>query len=200
MALRQKKDDRRIVDALQDTQPNRERTTFGNLVTVIAYYVSNSGTCELLSLSLDVHTLILQNFMLRTRCHVPVRAILRTRHSRLSSGLNLASHHPNAPLDIDPAFKALLKDVDISLLHHKSRHHHAEDTRPKLRELEVYPEQDLVSEVVPNDEESESRMSRKSPAAIFGSQSIGAVIIPDELRESVQTLISGESESRLFEP
>ena len=138
--------------------------------------------------------------MLRTRCHAPVRAVLRTRHSRFLSGLNLASHHPNAPLDIDPAFKALLRDVDMSLLHHKSRHHHAEDTRPKLRELEVYPEQDLVSEVVPNEEESESRMSRKSPAAIFGSQSIGAVIIPDELRESVQTLISGESESRLFEP
>jgi hypothetical protein len=34
---------------------------------------------------------------------------------------------------------------------------------------------------------------KKSPAAYFGSQGIGTVVIPSELRKSISLLISGQS-------
>ncbi|THH19690.1 hypothetical protein EW146_g1524 [Bondarzewia mesenterica] len=136
--------------------------------------------------------------MFRPRCSMPFRALSRIQSVSFSSSSSLASQHLNAPLDIDPTFKALLKDVDMSLLRHKSRHHHADETGSKLRELEVYPDQALEGEETLLDEEgNDSRTTRKSPAAHFGSQSVGAVVLPHELQNSVQSLIS-ESDKRML--
>jgi len=92
---------------------------------------------------------------------------------------------------LDPSFKVLLKDIDISL--HKARHTQVDNGRSLLRELEEFPDDSLENDVQPEDEDSlEPRALRKSPAAHFGSQKIGAVVIPSELQESIETLISGK--------
>ncbi|KAI0068027.1 Rsm22-domain-containing protein [Artomyces pyxidatus] len=46
------------------------------------------------------------------------------------------------------------------------------------------------------EDEEDSRTTRKSPAALFGSEDIGAVVLPAELQAAITTLIS-ESDKRL---
>jgi hypothetical protein len=62
----------------------------------------------------------------------------------------------------------------------------------KAQEISVGADEDAHMD----DEEdyhSRPRDSRKSPAALFGSQSIGQVVLPVELQKSISMLISGES-------
>jgi hypothetical protein len=78
----------------------------------------------------------------------------------------------------------------------KARAHHPVVEKPprKVRELEEFPS-DTASNMESSaweHEETESRDSRKSPAALFGSRKIGAVVIPKELQSSVGRLIEGE--------
>lgn len=137
--------------------------------------------------------------MLRSRCS-SLRAALRVPVAHFSSSVPLASHQPNPPLDIDASFQALLRDVDIALLNKKTRHHHShprpEDV-PRLRELEEYPseeqEEGLVLGTVADD--SEVTLPRRSPAAVFGAQTFGMLIIPRELQQSISSLIDGTSYS-----
>lgn len=108
------------------------------------------------------------------------------------SSLSL-SPQPNAPIPLDPSMQALLRDVDISLLNHKPR------TQPEPRELEAFPiaaeERAFEEEVA----ELDSDTHRKSPAALFGSRRIGAVIVPKQLCSAVTSLIEGVvSSSTLF--
>jgi hypothetical protein len=74
---------------------------------------------------------------------------------------------------------------------------------PASKELETYPvelEEGKAREVsVDVNEDAEEvdyhagpRDARKSPAALFGSQSIGQVVLPFELQKSIGLLISGE--------
>jgi hypothetical protein len=103
---------------------------------------------------------------------------------------------PNAPLDLDPSLRALLKDVDISLIKRKS----LENRTQPHRELEVLPTGlSLVNEVdVENDiVDEEGSKERKSPAALFGSDRIGAVVLPLELQKSISLLISGRFQTFL---
>lgn len=94
---------------------------------------------------------------------------------------------PNPPLNLDPSLKALLKDVDMSLVNHKS------NPPPSLRELEILPTFDTPGTVALNSpaEPEEDASTRKSPAAHFGSHHIGAVVLPSQLRETINLLISG---------
>lgn len=92
--------------------------------------------------------------------------------------------------------KALLKDVDMSLLRHKIMH--TDNLVKSPRELEVYPndfealEEYMSSEELDSPEgEDDGKLTRKSPAALLGSQRIGAVILPLELRTTITNLISG---------
>ncbi|KAH9949373.1 mitochondrial small ribosomal subunit Rsm22-domain-containing protein [Amylocystis lapponica] len=120
--------------------------------------------------------------MLRTSCRRSLGGILRrpAEVSAFSSTSIVSSHQPNAPLDLDPSFQVLLKDVDISMLRQKSRHPTAENPHARaLRELEVFPS-DAASE----------EEARKSPAALFGSQRIGAVVLPFELQQTITRLIA----------
>src|ERR1700733_15959567 len=95
------------------------------------------------------------------------------------------SSYPNPPLDLDPSLQALLKDVDISLSQNKSR-------PPVLRrELEALPTEDLPETVTSLAEELPEYAQRKSPAAQFGSQQIGAVVLPPQLQTSINLLIFG---------
>lgn len=97
------------------------------------------------------------------------------------------SHQPNAPISLDPTTQALLNSVDdMSLLKHKVKPH------PTPRELEAFsvePSEEVALEDSWTEEASE--MQRKSPAALFGSQRIGAVVIPTQLQSVVTTIING---------
>jgi hypothetical protein len=119
---------------------------------------------------------------------------------RLTTSARASISQPNAPLDLDPSLQALLRDVDVSLMRHKTRVSSGLDdpmTR-KHRELEVYEDVDEAS-LVPrttHDEleyDDDSAGSRKSPAAAFGSRQIGAVVLPLELQNAITRLIEGLS-------
>jgi hypothetical protein len=108
---------------------------------------------------------------------------------RLSSS---SSHQPNAPLDLDKSFRAILRDIDNSITEQKTKGHHTQ-APPHLHELSVYPADSESTELVDQDGEGDDRMERKSPAAFFGSQRLGAVVIPQELKQTISALISGEN-------
>lgn len=103
------------------------------------------------------------------------------------------SHQPNAPISLDPTTQALLNSVDdMSLLKHKVKPH------PTPRELEAFsvePSEEVALEDSWTEEASE--MQRKSPAALFGSQRIGAVVIPTQLQSVVTTIINDSDKSQL---
>jgi hypothetical protein len=111
----------------------------------------------------------------------------------LSASASLAStehvnpSHPNVPLDLDPSLESLLEDANMSLLEHQSKTH-------EYRELEATPAGLPADEDVFRDHElsvEDHRDSRKSPAASFGSYSIGAVALPFELQQSINRMILG---------
>jgi nitrogen regulatory protein PII-like uncharacterized protein len=98
-------------------------------------------------------------------------------------------------LNLDPSLQALLRDVDISLKN--SKHGLA-----KHKELEIVTSVDWGSDrglsptewtsmEVDEDLGDVERESRKSPAAVFGSDQIGTVVLPQELRSAIEEIISG---------
>ena len=127
-----------------------------------------------------------------------------------SPDTNSKPARPNRPLDLDPALQALLNDVDLSLMRANSKSRakrksqqssssHDTFTPAPRRELEVLEtiadvESEEKSWVEPDQEDMEGPFpstERKSPAASFGSRSIGAVVLPFELQRSILRLISG---------
>lgn len=99
----------------------------------------------------------------------------------------LLTNQPNPPLQLDPSLRVLLQDVDISLANYKMQ------SQPSRRELEVMDtSKNPVGGILEDSELDGELPARKSPAALFGSQGIGAVILPAELQESIDTLISGQ--------
>jgi hypothetical protein len=131
--------------------------------------------------------------MLRASRVLPIqRASIRV--SALSTAARTVTREPNAPLDLDPSLQTLLKDVDISISRHRARE--AERLKPRNhRELEMYPgENSIVDPESLEDEDGvlvNGKDPRKSPAALFGSSRIGAVVIPLELQNSITNLIEG---------
>jgi hypothetical protein len=90
---------------------------------------------------------------------------------------------PNARLDVD--LEILLRDVDTAL-------HVSKQQKKSPQELDAVSALGDV-ELGDMDHDSEDRgLSRKSPAAIFGSQQLGQIILPLELQDTIQRLISGE--------
>lgn len=136
-----------------------------------------------------------------------------TRISYLYTTPSTLSDQPNQPLDLDPSYKALLRDVDISLIKHKSKTNPNQPVglpaRDPPRELEDFPLELTPDEMkeaellvreqmdkdgnIDRDEEYQAgkREARKSPAALFGSQAIGQVVLPYELQMSVGLMIQG---------
>ncbi|KAI0652334.1 mitochondrial small ribosomal subunit Rsm22-domain-containing protein [Trametes meyenii] len=120
--------------------------------------------------------------------------------ARWSSSAASSSHHPNAPLDLDPAFQALLRDVEMSL-QNKSK---AGVSLP--RELELFPHDPeaeveyLTSEELDaQDEDLDQRELRKSPAAHFGSQRIGAIVLPLEMASSIGRMVASSDKPTLHQ-
>lgn len=101
-----------------------------------------------------------------------------------------SSHQPNAPLDLDKSFRAILRDIDNSITEQKLKGHHP---LPHTYELTAYPTDPEPTEFAHHDDEGSARAERKSPAALFGSQRLGAVVIPQELKQTISAFISGEN-------
>ncbi|KAF8899156.1 mitochondrial small ribosomal subunit Rsm22-domain-containing protein [Infundibulicybe gibba] len=113
---------------------------------------------------------------------------IRRIHCRsFSSAAAVCSSQPNEPLHLDPSLQALLKDIDVSLLGQK------EASAKSPRELEIL-DHSLTQEPVENPEEN---VGRRSPAARFGSHSIGAVVLPFQLQSSINLLISESDRPQL---
>lgn len=136
--------------------------------------------------------------MLRLGCRRTLGIVLRQHADavRCASNAAIQSHHPNTPLELDPAFQALLRDVEISLRNKIPDGVLSAGHVP--RELEALPqdpetELDYLTsaELDVGDEAVGHKEGRKSPAAAFGSQRIGAVVLPLELQSSIQRMIAG---------
>jgi hypothetical protein len=119
--------------------------------------------------------------------------MLRARSSRALRFLRCSSsssHQPNAPLDLDTSYRAILRDIDNSIAEQKLNRHHSP---PDTHELTAYPTDPEATELEHQEDEGNTREDRKSPAAYFGSQQPGAVVIPPELKQTISALISGEN-------
>lgn len=139
--------------------------------------------------------------MLRLGCKRTLAFVLR-RHHDVARWSSTSAHQPNAPLDLDPAFQALLKDVEMSL-RNKVKSDASGSHGP--RELEVYPHDpeapvDYLSsaELDAQDEGFGHKERRKSPAAHFGSQRIGAVVLPFELESTIGRMVAGECPMSIY--
>lgn len=79
----------------------------------------------------------------------------------------------------------LMQDVDMALNKHSNR---------EKQQLEIIPkeeEEEKETDLEGDDYEPQSNLHRKSPAALFGSQHVGAVVIPQEMQDIIQRLFSG---------
>lgn len=89
------------------------------------------------------------------------------------------------PLDLDPSVQALLKEEDITLKPKK--------VLPKaIRDLKVLDNLSIMEYQISLDDWAlNCSGERKSPAAVFGSQRIGMVLLPLELQSAIKQLIAG---------
>ncbi|KAI6136262.1 mitochondrial small ribosomal subunit Rsm22-domain-containing protein [Pisolithus sp. B1] len=121
----------------------------------------------------------------------------------LTSSAVLRSAQPNPSVPLDPTLKTLLQGVDLSVSSHKKRT--AGDVRSRsLRELEPFqieqgdvPYYDMDDEENVLNESAQAREDRKSPAARFGSNGVGAVTLPAELQRAIASLINDSDKSQL---
>ncbi|KAM5531353.1 hypothetical protein V8D89_014998 [Ganoderma adspersum] len=142
--------------------------------------------------------------MLRLGCRRASRVVLQ-RHTELVRHASSSSphHHPNAPLELDPAFQALLRDVEISL---RSKMPQGVSRLNQPRELEVFPRDSdpeveylTSAELEAQDEGLGGKETRKSPAAAFGSQRIGAVVLPIDLHSAISQIVADSDKPTLHQ-
>lgn len=114
------------------------------------------------------------SLLCRHRCRYPI--LFRT-----------FTGQPNPPLSLDPGLQALLKEEDILL--GKSR------PGRLYKELEVIDDEGQLvrtTEPLAAQDDFEYVSERKSPAAHYGSQRIGAVILPNQFQNTINAMIHGE--------
>ncbi|KAJ7687437.1 mitochondrial small ribosomal subunit Rsm22-domain-containing protein [Mycena rosella] len=133
----------------------------------------------------------------RATRYVGLRGVPRRRSATVSlfgTSTSTCSAQVNPRVDLDPALRNLLRDVDMSLGGKKRSS--GSPLKPLKRELEQLPELQQDTSVIVSDlddielEPRELEVGRKSPAAQFGSQDIGSVVLPLELQNSINLIIS----------
>jgi hypothetical protein len=93
---------------------------------------------------------------------------------------------PKPSLNLDPSLQTLLQDVDMAL------HSYTKTERKTPNELEVLSQEGGAETSSENfDQDTSVNLPRKSPAAQFGSQGVGSVVLPLELQDTIHRLISG---------
>ena len=148
--------------------------------------------------------------MLRSlsRGHVTAAAQLRETR-RFSTSTVSRSQLPNARLELDSSFDEFMnnnKELGSWKAQLKRDAMDAHASRRAPRELEVFPDDPstvadyLSSEELDNLEVAEDRHTRKSPAAHFGSQRHGTIVMPFELQGTITKLISGMEKQPLPVP
>lgn len=115
----------------------------------------------------------------------PLPSALRSvrRWASSSTQPNGQDQNVHPQIELDPSFAAVMGDISASL--RESDKHHAYTPH----ELEVLDHHAIAQEETPLED-----TERKSPAAVFGSQAIGAVILPHELSDSITKLINCASQ------
>ena len=133
---------------------------------------------------------------------VPRPGVATTSRRSASSSSSSSSQiiRPDQPAtpELDPSFIPFLKSVDLATHRRKPRRpeldvvqsrlvsSHTDDSGPI--NLEEEDGEDLEVE----DELSERRSERRSPATVLGSKRLGIAVLPEELVDGVQSLIDGE--------
>ena len=130
--------------------------------------------------------------MLRPQCGrgMVLRGVSRSLVGNVSgfhSTSRWRSQVPNTPLDLDPSLQDLLRNADMTMAHKFNTHYPEEP--PGHRHMELIEQEGITPTSWIEEEELSSRESRKSPAAEFGSRKIGAVVLSEQLQESVTRLI-----------
>lgn len=95
------------------------------------------------------------------------------------------STQPNPSLNLDSTLQAFLADGDMSL---------GKGYMPKhYKELEVvaFDQKTEALKAIDVAEDANGSLERKSPAAHYGSHQIGAVILPNQLQNAINAMISG---------
>lgn len=128
-----------------------------------------------------------------SRTSISVQNAFRAYTSHIGSSVE-----PNAPLDLDPSLRALLKDADMSL-RTSVRKMKKDASSKEIRELEVLELDQTWDGEQPlrEDEQVYERTERKSARATFGSRRIGSVFIPDQMKKSIEKIINGSLLRRL---
>ena len=127
--------------------------------------------------------------MLRLSLKLSARSQNLFQYAAFSSSAPTNSLRPS--LDLDPSLQASLKEGDITLKNTK--------ILPKaLRQLEVLDNLTIMEHKLSLDDLASLEIElqqhageRKSPAALFGSQRIGMVVLPPELHSAIKQLIAG---------
>ncbi|KAG6911344.1 hypothetical protein DXG01_001015 [Tephrocybe rancida] len=97
---------------------------------------------------------------------------------------------PNPPLNLDPTLQAVLEEGDMALTRGRRG--------KRVKELEVVSvEEQFDSEDTSHDEPDGYGLERRSPAAHYGSRQIGAVILPNQLQNAINGLISQSDKVQL---
>lgn len=124
---------------------------------------------------------IVPSLLRSSRCTPTASAAFST-----STRLPIAQPNPRLNFD-DPSLEALLQDVDITM--------HARSRREKtpMHELEILSSRNVEAEALHEDYDqvTHGNLPRKSPAALFGSQLMGSVVLPLQMQGQIQHLISG---------
>ncbi|KAG6851369.1 hypothetical protein H0H93_005767 [Arthromyces matolae] len=104
--------------------------------------------------------------------------------------LRFFSFQTNPPLNLDSTFSAVLGEGDMSLA--------KGSIGKQVKELEIISESQYSSqEGFDADGHDDYTSKRKSPAAHYGSRQIGAVILPNQLQNAINTLISDSDKVQL---
>ncbi|KAF9531847.1 mitochondrial small ribosomal subunit Rsm22-domain-containing protein [Crepidotus variabilis] len=133
-------------------------------------------------------------------------SLSRLAHKRSAALFSTSSAQHVAPkprLDVDPQLDVFLQDIDLSTKDLRKRSSHT------YKELQIVPEDSVetaysldLQEWSPLQIHDEpvafmKREPSKSPAAIFGSNQIGAVVLPQELMNAIGSLISDSEKAQL---
>ena len=115
---------------------------------------------------------------------------ITSANAALYSSARISRSRPNPRIDVDPDLQMLMQDVDMALNKHLKREQQQLEIIPR-EEKEEEEEKEKEADFEDDGYEPQSNLHRKSPAALFGSQRVGAVVIPQEMQDIIQRLFSG---------
>ena len=138
----------------------------------------------------------LWNPISRQRHAETTRALVQSRFFTQSICLRV-EYSVNAPLELDQSMRDLLRDADIAIQKFK---HKSIMSVTTPRELEVIASSEGLDSIEQYEMEEAQQLPelKRSPEAQFGSQRIGAVVLPPVLVNAIEKVIEGVKIVYLF--